>query len=276
MGYKLVVLDLDGTLLARDKHIADSTLELIGEAKARGVKFTIATGRMTPGALRYAEQLKVDIPIITYNGALVRNVGGDKIYREYKVPASWAVEAVNILKDHPVLPFAFIDDKVYTDTEHEWTERYAQLLEVEMNFVGDVRAVLTEDPTMLVFMVPVLKGGELTRLLKEHMDSQVRITNSTEWFLDVLHVKASKGLALKQVSEHLGIAREEIIAIGDNSNDLEMIQFAGLGVAVSNASEDLIAAADYVAELPMHEGVEETLRKFILNSLDVFAFPLNS
>lgn len=264
MGYKLVAIDLDGTLLSDEKVIADSTVELIRESHKKGVAFTIATGRMSRGALRYAEQLDINIPIITYNGAIVRSPASGCIYREHKVPATGAIQAVTLLKDQPVLRYVFLEDEVYTDTPHDWTDRYADLLGVEMNFVGDVLELLSVDPTMLVFMVPVMKAVELTEVLKNGLDSQVRITNSTEWFLDVLSAKASKGLALKQLAEHLGIAREEVVAIGDNLNDIEMIEYAGLGVAVANATDGLKSIADYVTDSPVAGGVEEVIMKHIL------------
>jgi len=268
LSYKLVAIDLDGTLLSDEKTVPDTTVELIREAHKRGVAFTIATGRMSRGALRYAEQLGIDIPIITYNGAVIRSPMSGCVYREHKLPAVGAAQAVTLLKDQPVLRYVFLEDEVYTDTPHDWTDRYAGLLGVEMNFVGDVLELLSEDPTMLVFMVPVMKAIELTELLKSGLDSQVRITNSTEWFLDVLSAKASKGLALKQLAEHLGIAHEEVIAIGDNLNDVEMIEYAGLGVAVANATDGLKSVADYITEGPLAEGVEEVIIKHILSDTD--------
>jgi hypothetical protein len=268
LSYKLVALDLDGTLLSGEKVIAESTLTLIQEAKNTGVKFTIATGRMSRGALRYAEKLEIDIPIITYNGAVTRSPISDRVYHECKVPAGRAIDAINLLKDEPVLRYVFLHDNVYTDTPHDWTDRYADLLGVEMNFVDDTRELLAEDPTMLVFMVTELKARELTDLLKSELDSQVKITNSTDWFLDVLPIRASKGSALKQLGQRLGIKREEIIAIGDNRNDLEMIEYAGLGVAVANATEEVKQVADYVTTLPISEGVEEVLEKYLLAGKD--------
>ncbi|MBE0446663.1 MAG: HAD family phosphatase [Actinobacteria bacterium] len=269
MGYKLVALDLDGTLLSEDKAIADSTSKLIKEARNSGVKFTIATGRMSSGAIRYAKQLGIDIPIITYNGAVIRNLASGYTYREYKVPAEGAMDAIDMLKGEPALRFVFLGDDVYTDTPHEWTDGYAELLEVKMNFVDDVRDLLAQDPTMLVFMVPTLRAVELAGVLKAKLNSQVRITNSTDWFLDILHPKASKGLALRQLAESLGVAREEIIAIGDNLNDLEMVEYAGIGVAVANATDDLKAAADYVTDLPLSEGVGEVIMKYVLSEPDL-------
>lgn len=253
-------------MLSDDKSIADSTVKLIQQARSNGVRFTIATGRMSKGALRYAKELDIDIPIITYNGAMIRSPITEQVYHECRLPAGRAIDAINLLQDEQVLRYIFLNDDVYTDTAHEWTDRYADLLGVEMNFVDDTRELLlTDDPTMLVFMVTELKARELTMLLKSRLDSQVKITNSADWFLDVLPVRASKGSALAQLARTLDIEREEIIAIGDNLNDLEMIEYAGLGVAVANASDELKAAADYIADFPISEGVEEVLHKYVLS-----------
>ncbi len=268
MSYKLVALDLDGTLLSNDKTIAGSTVELIQQAKRNGVRFTIATGRMSRGALRYAQELEIDIPIITYNGAMTRSPISEDIYHECKVPAERAIDAINLLRDEPVLRYVFLNDDVYTDTPHEWTDRYADLLGVTMNFVDDTRELLIDDPTMLVFMVTELRARELTMLLKSELESQVKITNSADWFLDVLPVRSSKGSALAKLAGSLGIKREEVIAIGDNLNDLEMIEYAGLGVAVANAAEELKSAANYITTLPINEGVEEVLQKYVFSAQD--------
>lgn len=276
MAYKLVALDLDGTMLGDDKRLNSGTVELIREASEQGVRFTIATGRMSLGALRYAEELRVNIPIITYNGAVIKNTFSGDIYRECKVPAEQGIEAIQLLRNEPVLRYAFLGEEVFTDTAHEWTDRYADLLGVTMNLVTDLRDLLVDDPTMLVFMVPVGQASILTQLLKSRLDPVVRITNSADWFLDVLHPEASKGLALAQLAERLGIAREEVIAIGDNLNDLEMIEYAGLGVAVANASDELKDAADYVTDAPISRGVEEVIHKFILTDGEVKNPPIFS
>lgn len=264
MAYKLVALDLDGTMLDDDKILNRNTVEMIREASEYGVRFTIATGRMSRGALRYADELGVDIPVITYNGAIMRSIYSGEVYREFKVPAEPAKEALRLLGDEPVLRYAFLGEDVFTDTAHDWTDRYADLLGVEIHQVADVQDMLDEDPTMLVFMVPVGRAQLLTQTLKSKLDSQVRITNSADWFLDVLHPQATKGLALAQLAEHLGIEREEVIAIGDNINDLEMVEYAGLGVAVANATDELKVVADYITEAPISKGVEEVIRRFII------------
>jgi hypothetical protein len=253
-------------MLDDDKILNRNTVEMIREVSERGVKFTIATGRMSRGALRYADELGVDIPVITYNGAIMRSLHSNEVYREYKVPAEQAKEALSLLADEPVLRYAFLGEDVFTDTAHEWTDRYADLLGVDIHHISDVRDVLGEDPTMLVFMVPVGRAQLLTQTLKSKLDSQVRVTNSADWFLDVLHPQATKGLALAQLAECLGIEREEVIAIGDNGNDIEMVEYAGLGVAVANATDELKAVADYITEAPISKGVEEVIQRFIVSN----------
>lgn len=264
MKYKLVALDLDGTLLSENKVLNASTQAAIKKAQDKGVLFTIATGRMYRGAVRYATQLDIKIPIITYNGAVIKNPLSGEVYREFKVPSSLATKAIDALDGEPVLKYVFLGDNVITDLAHDWTDNYANVLDVEMKFVDDIRLALNDDPIMVVFMVQAEMRKNITDTLKTAFGSEARITNSSNWFVDVLNPSASKSLALQQLAENLGISRDEIIAVGDNLNDLEMIQYAGLGVAVANASDDLKQSADYITEAECYLGVEEVIEKYCL------------
>jgi Cof subfamily protein (haloacid dehalogenase superfamily) len=264
LKYKLVALDLDGTLLSDSKVIADSTKDLITEAQAKGVNFTIATGRMYRGAARYAKQLAIDIPIITYNGAVISDPLTGETHRELLVSATCAHRALDALKNEAVLKYIFTGDEVYTDISHKWTENYAKILQVEMKLLEDIKQVLDKDPIMLVFMVDANRRVTISDILRSELGSQARVTNSSDWFVDILHLQASKSRALEQLAKQLEIKREEIIAIGDNLNDLEMVEYAGLGVAVANASNELKDASDYITQKPFHFGVEEVIKKYCL------------
>jgi Cof subfamily protein (haloacid dehalogenase superfamily) len=264
MKYKLVALDLDGTLLSDNKILNASTQAAIKRAQDKGVIFTIATGRMYRGAVRYAAQLNIEIPIITYNGAVIKNPLSGEVHREFKVPSRLAMRAIDSLDGQPVLKYVFTGDNVITDLVHEWTDNYSNVLDVEMKYVDDVRLALDDDPIMVVFMVQAEMRKNISDTLRNTFGSEARITNSSNWFVDVLNPSASKSLALEQLAKSLGILRDEIIAVGDNLNDLEMIQYAGLGVAVANASDDLKQSADHVTKAECYLGVEEVIEEFCI------------
>ncbi len=262
MNYKLVAVDLDGTLLDEEHRIGKDALDAIGRAADAGVAFTIATGRMHDSAAKFAEVLGLELPIISYNGSVIRSAGESEEYRHLKVPKESAAEALSLVGKDKALRYAFMNDRVITDTPHEWTDNYAKVLGVDMECVEDLIARLDDDPTMLVFMCDESDTPVTTEFLAGRLDSSVRLTNSNPWFVDVLNRDASKASALKFLADELGIPMEETIAIGDSWNDLEMLQVAGLGVAVANAAEELKSRADYVTRGARGRGVVEVLEKF--------------
>lgn len=264
--YKLVALDLDGTLLGEDYSIDPRALKAIEEAAGRGVSFTIATGRMHASARRFADILGFEIPIITYNGSVVRCAISGEEYRHLRVERETARAAFELVKGDRLLRYAFLDDRIVTDTPDEWTDRYAQALGVTMEYAGDLSSYLESDPTMVVFMCGAEQTKALTDFLARELDSTVRLTNSNPWFVDVLNIGASKALALDFLADRLGVSLTETIAIGDSWNDLEMIEAAGLGVAVANATEKLRERADYVTLAERGRGVAEAIEKFVLSS----------
>ncbi|MCL5291326.1 MAG: Cof-type HAD-IIB family hydrolase [Actinobacteria bacterium] len=265
LNYKLVAIDLDGTLLTEGYEIEPAALDAIQSAAKMGVKFTIATGRMHGSAARFAEELGVEVPLITYNGSVVRCAISGNEYRHLKVPREAAIKALSLVGSDRALRYVFTYDRVITDTPDEWTDRYARILGVEMHLTEDLaNTSLDDDPTMIVFMCEEGRTKMTTDLLAQELDSSVRLTNSNPWFVDVLHKDASKASSLRYVADKLGILIEETIAIGDSWNDLEMIEAAGVGVAVANATEKLKERADYVTSAERGAGVAEVLEKFVL------------
>lgn len=264
MEYKLVAVDLDGTLLDENYRIGQDALAAISRAADAGVAFTIATGRMHDSAAKFARLLGLELPIISYNGSVIRAAGASEEYRHLKVPRASAVEALSLVGKDKALRYAFLGDRVLTDTPHEWTDNYAKVLGVTMECVEDLVARLDGDPTMIVFMCDESDTPNTTEFLSQRLDSSVRLTNSNPWFVDVLNKNASKADALKFLADKLGVSMTETIAIGDSWNDLEMLEAAGLGVAVANAAEKLKMHADYVTRSERGLGVVEVLEKFVI------------
>ncbi|MCL4498712.1 MAG: Cof-type HAD-IIB family hydrolase [Chloroflexi bacterium] len=265
MHYKLVAMDLDGTLLNEDHTIDPGALDAIRRAAERGVTFTIATGRMHGSAERFAAPLGIEVPLISYNGSVVRSALSGREHRHLRVPRAAAATALSLIKADKALRYAFMDDRVLTDTPHEWTDQYAKILGIEMALVDDIADALEDDPTMLVFMCEEADTSRLTGYLSCELDSAVRLTNSNPWFVDVLNADASKAMALRFLAESLGVRMRETVAIGDSWNDLEMIEAAGLGVAVANGTDRLKEWADYITTEERGRGVAEVLRTFILD-----------
>ncbi|MCR4419141.1 MAG: Cof-type HAD-IIB family hydrolase [Clostridia bacterium] len=265
--FRLVAVDLDGTLLNRNWEISPRAKEAVRAVRERGVFVTLATGRMYASAIRYARELELDLPLITYNGAVVKTSSEGLVIYERLLPRHYAREIIALVqeKSYPInLYFNHGGDRLYVDRISAAARRYAFQSSVPFYEVPDLRSLLDRDPIKLV----VLGEEELLDALAEESRArwgrELYITKSEPTYLEYLHPEATKGRALAAVAQHLGVAREEVMAIGDSFNDVEMFRYAGLAVAMGNAREEIKAAADYVAPPNEEEGVAAVLEQFIL------------
>ena len=264
VNYKLIAADVDDTLLDPQLQLTESVREAVAAVMAAGVKFTLSTGRMFRSAKPYAVSLGLDIPLITYQGALVKNAlsGEEFLFRPLPLELAWEiVEHVHTLGYHQN---AYIDDVLYMERDTPEGQRYSAIAGVRPELVGDLLLVLKKAPTKLLTIAEEPLLDRLMEELKFKYAGRVHISKSKPYFLEFSHPEATKGYALQALAEHYGIKREEVIAIGDSYNDLEMLEYAGLGVMVANARDELKAKADYVTTAPNGAGVTEVIERFVL------------
>jgi len=266
--YKLVALDLDDTLLGKDLKVTESTRQVLSEIMAGGVHVTLATGRMFRSTLPFAGELNINAPLITYQGALVKHSGTGEVLFHRPVPLELALDIIRRVEKYGYHINIYLDDFLYVARDTEEGRRYANVSRIPLEVVGDLEQFLIsrrEDPTkvLVVSREPLL--DELAAELKPVYGDNLHITKSKPHFLEFSHPSATKGHALKAVADYYGIPREKVMAVGDSYNDLEMIDWAGLGVVMGNAREEIRARADYVTLSNEEEGVGHALRKFILD-----------
>ncbi len=268
MAIKLVALDLDDTLLAPNFRISQETITSIQKVRQQKVGITISTGRMFLSALPYAMQLGIDVPLITYQGALVKNsLSGEVLY--YKpVPGELAHEIMNIFKDCGVHYHSYFDDRLVMETLSAEGKAYSLLAGVEATVVNDLAESLETNDAMKIMAISPNEGKilELERCLQSSYADKLHITRSKPHFLEVMHPEADKSKALQVVARHYKIEREEVLAIGDSYNDMEMIKWAGVGVAMGNAVKALQETADFITASNSEEGVALALHRFILDA----------
>lgn len=265
MSYKLLALDLDDTLLGESFAISPANREAIQEAARRGVKVTLATGRMYRSTLPYAGELGLDVPLITYHGALVKTSRtGEEIFH-CPVPLDLAQEITSYVEEKGYHLNLYVNDNLYVQEDNPMTRLYVDIAKVVFNPVGSLVAFLQEEPTKMTLIIDQEETlRELWSLFHQKYSGQLSVVQSRPFFLEITHARATKGQALKSLASSLGIAREDIIAMGDSYNDLDMIEFAGLGVAVENARPEVKKAADYVAPSNQEDGVARVIEKYIL------------
>lgn len=261
--YKLVAVDLDGTLLDEQYKVTPEVRDIVSRGRAKGIGFTFATGRLYPSARQFAVELGLTLPLITYNGALIKEANGQKPVFHLPLERDLAQDVLDVTREWPGRRFVFIGDVVYTDTEDEVTRSYAKALRVEFRRLEQLEQVLFESPTMITFRNEPPEIDKLTEFIRNHFQDKIYLVNSRPFFLDIAHREVSKRRGLEELCARLGIKAEEVIAIGDGLNDLEMLEFAGLGAAVANAPEELKAKAGYVAGGSHYHGVIEVMEKFL-------------
>jgi Cof subfamily protein (haloacid dehalogenase superfamily) len=247
MSYRLLVCDLDGTLLDNPPDLDQGLVDGIRRAMERGLIFTIATGRMPPGTARYRDELGVTAPMIFYNGALVRDHEAGRDLLALTLPRGILWQAHDVFAHAPVDPLFYRDDRLYCLAESFAVRKYSEEQRVPLEVVdtpsdflrmgGFVKTLLIGHPATLPTVRTDLGAvvGDAARLVMTRTD-----------YLEIIPPAASKGAAIRFLADHLGVPLAEAIGVGDQENDLEMIMAAGLGIAMPRAPETVRAAAGRV------------------------------
>lgn len=270
MTIRLVAMDLDDTLLRDDWTISPRVIKAIQRAQAQGVKMTIATGRMPISARPYAEQLGLDVPVITYHGAMIQQVlSGDILFRRV-IPSALATEIIKDVAERGVYAQVYLKDRVITAERNDLSYEYERIASVRIE-EENLSILLSQEPEgveKILLMGEEAALDQLAPLLRQCYGGKVHITKSKPCFLEMTDGSVNKGVALAALAEHFGIEQSEVMAIGDSFNDLEMIQYAGLGVAVGNARAEIQAQADVVTASNEEDGVAEAIERYVLKEHD--------
>ena len=264
MTYRLLVCDLDGTLLGDSPDLDLELVDGLTGAMERGLAFSIATGRMPQGVDRYRDELGVTAPMIFYNGGLVRDHEGGRDLLALTLPRGILWQAHEIFAHAPVDPLFYRDDQLYCLAESFQVRRYAETQRVPLEVIeapedflrlgGFAKTLFIGHPACLPIVRADLFGivGEGARLVATRRD-----------YLEIVPAGATKGAALRVLAEHMGIPLEETIAVGDQENDLEMIEAAGLGIAMPQAPERVRKAARLVAPSDAEGGLLALFREIL-------------
>jgi Cof subfamily protein (haloacid dehalogenase superfamily) len=263
---RLVVLDLDGTARSRRLGITVGVREAIAAARARGTRVCLATGRMWRSAEPWVRALGVDPPAILYNGGQVLDFASGETLYERRLPAAHARAALALVRrDRDVQPHLYVDDRVLVERPHPLTEAYAADDGLAADVVPSFEPFLGVDPHKILIIGPRERIEALQRAVLG-AGLPVHAVQSEPVYLEILPCGVSKGEALRAMLGALGLETRDTIAIGDNWNDVEMIEAAGIGVAMGHAPEGVRAKADYVCGSADDEGVREVIERFVLGA----------
>ncbi|MFQ5828283.1 MAG: Cof-type HAD-IIB family hydrolase [Candidatus Methylomirabilia bacterium] len=259
MSADLLVLDLDGVVVDAAMRV-DPVLEAgVRQAGARGLRVTVATGRMPPGARPYWERLGITTPVIVYNGALVRDpVKGTSLFTRSLPPGfPWKIyPIVSLARVHPLF---FREEQLYCLERTAPVVKYCEEQGLTVEEISDREVFLRSGAFIKgLFIGDSAALAALREELAPALDG-ARLVLSRPHYLELLPAGVSKGEALKFLARHLGISLARVIAVGDQENDIEMIQTAGIGVAMSHSPPHVRAAARRVAPPPEAGGLTALL-----------------
>lgn len=264
-SYKLVALDMDGTLLNDNLEISTRNRDKIINLVKSGIHVVLATGRTFKAARYYANELGLDIPIITYNGSLIKEVITEKVIYSTQITNEVARKILGIGEKLDVYTKAYIDDVLFVAGESEEAVSFSQNHRISYEVIGKLSENINDNPYMIVFNDSIEKIDRIKKCLNDSKDLPVSFTLSTPNSLEVMDIGVSKAKALEYLAKELNIARDEVIAIGNSLNDYEMISWAGLGIAMRNSDDQLLDKWNIISHYDNNEnGVSHILDKYCI------------
>ncbi|MCX7710114.1 MAG: Cof-type HAD-IIB family hydrolase [Clostridia bacterium] len=270
--YKLIAIDLDGTLLNSKKHISQEDKDAIRFAIAQGVKIVICSGRIFAGVKIFARQLEIKGPIIACNGALISDAETGDILYSNPLKVEDCIRVIELCREEGIYFHVYAGETMLAEKLEFSSLFYQKRNEflpeeerIKIRIVDNVGQVLRAETDLPYKLVAISEEQRVLRNLRSKVQkiSGVEVVSSNYDNFEVMNSGVNKGAALKFISEILGIKREETIAIGDNENDDSMIRFAGLGVAMGNAEDSIKRISQYVTKANEECGVAEVIRKYI-------------
>ncbi|WP_373897668.1 sugar-phosphatase [Haloimpatiens sp. FM7315] len=271
--FKLLALDMDGTLLKEDKTISDITYNAIQAAKSKGIKVVLATGRPVKGIQRYLDQLDLTNEgdcSVAFNGALVQeNRDGEVICSD-----TLAMEDLKFLyslsKTLDVNIHFLTTEECITPKLNEYSELEAKMNQIPLKVMDfdNLPSDITIVKVMMIDKEDIL--SKAIEQLPEEVYEKYTVLRSMPFFLEFLNKNANKGEGVKKLAEKFGIDKNEVICIGDAENDIHMVNYAGLGVAMKNSMPILKKKANYITLSNEEDGVAHVIDKFILNPQMIF------
>lgn len=267
---RLLVLDIDGTIAGESNEIRPAVIDAVKAVQQRGIQVAIATGRMYCSALRFHQALGLSLPLMAYQGAMIKNPLTQDVHRHWPVPKEIAARLLDDFehpdRKHLLSIHFYIDDQLYVRELTPETIEYGERSGVEPIPVGDLRTVLHRDPTKVLALSHNTEviSYLLDAFRQQYTPAELYFTKSVATFFEAANPEVNKGVAVRYLAEEmLGLTAANVMAIGDNFNDVEMLHYSGIGIAMGNAPDEVKATADWVTEDVEQDGVAIALETFL-------------
>lgn len=270
MQYRLIATDLDGTLLDSQKRLSERTKAALRACEAQGVHVVLATGRAKVGVMPLVEEIGGIRYVLTTNGGTVLDLETDTVLYSHGLAPEVVLELIDMVSSYPLMYDVYVDgmgksQNSFLDNLERYgvTGRIKDMILATREPVGEIRQYVKTcgrpiEKVNLFFADEALRQ-QIRSLLTGR--NELAVTSSLYNNLEINAAGADKGDGLARLARHLGLKREEIIAFGDGENDLTMLKYAGLGVAMANGTEAAKCVADLVAEANDEDGVAKILEQ---------------
>ncbi len=263
MNYKLMAVDIDGTLLNNSGELTDNTLNAIRLWVEKGLIFTIASGRPIQGIDGLNKTLDLDVPFITYNGAMVVMGKSKQVLYEQKLSRNDAEQIIKLGEKYNVTIMIWTDNQLYVPILNERVNTYKMISWVDPIVIDNMERIIENGVTKILWYDEVEKIEQLKEEIGRYLSDNINFHPSRPYFMEFVDKNASKAIAMEKLGQYYGIKQSEMIAVGDGFNDLSMIEYAGLGVAMANSPDEVKEKADYITLSNEEDGVAHLIHEFI-------------
>jgi Cof subfamily protein (haloacid dehalogenase superfamily) len=264
MPIKLIASDLDGTLVADLRTISPRTQAAVKAAMDQGVQFTIATGREYPMTERFVKMLGLTAPTICYQGALVYNPVTQSTVASDSMPVPLAHQLITLARRDNLSLHLYLENTAYTENVTPQSKTIFAGIGTPVVPVDDLKQAVTRPPVKGIIVHPAAETDAVMDSLRKELNGQISVFRSLDTLIELTSPQVSKGNALAKLAAHFGIDQSEVMAMGDQDNDIDMLKWAGVGVAMGNASAGAKAAADVIAPSITEDGAAWAIEHFVL------------
>jgi Cof subfamily protein (haloacid dehalogenase superfamily) len=277
MKYKLICIDMDGTLLNSNHKISDISKKTLIKAHDMGVHIVITTGRTYVDAEAYSDSMGLNSPIIAFTGAVIKEKYGENFIHRSIIDEQLCKELLEIFKKYNVKPIFNSLFKVYCgDLKIKigmWYLKIRGFLNrnIKVDYIRNEEKwfyVFKHEEDSIVKCEIINRNKKKINYLRKELEKVdgIEITSSSKYNIEITKKGTSKGKAIEILADHYNIKKEEVIAIGDSENDISAIEFAGMGIAMGNASEEVKKKSNFVTDTNDNDGVAKAIEKFIFKN----------
>lgn len=268
MKYKLLAADMDGTLLNDESVLTERTRSAVRSAIDKGVLFVPSTGRPLRGVEFLNAAFAEDLPFITFNGAVVITGKSKKVLFSKGLEPGFAAEIYKMGEERGLPVVMWAGEELFVSRDCEAIRKYQSITGADMQIITDTDMLRQHDGagiTKMIWLADPSKPAEALRYQTEmnaFLKGRVNCHISRPYMLEFVGAEASKARALEEIGKIYGIDRSEMIAVGDSYNDVSMLEYAGLGIAMQNAPDDIKKICRYVTLSNNEDGVAAAIHKF--------------